>query len=190
MSNPDILILAVTRMRAGVCVAGMTAMPDPVSQLRWVRPVKLHSPLLLGDIRYPDGALMRIGDIVTWRLGAARPDPPHVEDMLVDQVRDRARFLRRQDTERRAQFCAKHLDRAPEDVLLRETRSLCLVRPNAVEAWWDCDPYNGHYEARMAFRLGGFATGASRPASAASPSPTWHGGRWAASGCAAARGSI
>jgi hypothetical protein len=159
MSNPDILILAVTRMRAGVCVAGMTAAPDPVSRLRWVRPVKLHSQLLLGDIRYPDGALMRIGDVVTWRLGAARSDPPHVEDMLVDPVRDRARLLRRQDAERRAQFCAKHLDRAPEDVLLRETRSLCLARPDAVEAWWNCDPYNGHYEARMAFSLGGFATG-------------------------------
>jgi hypothetical protein len=165
MSNPDILILAVTRMRGGVCVAGMTAERDPVSGLRWVRPVKLHGALLLGDIRYgrsierSDGALMRLGDVVAWRLGAPRPDPPHIEDVLVDPVRDRAQILRRLDSARRAQFCADHLDRAPDDVLFHETRSLCLVRPDVVGAWWSYDSYSGYYEARMTFRLGGFATG-------------------------------
>jgi hypothetical protein len=157
--SPDILILAVTRMRGGVCVAGMTTEPDPVTGLRWVRPVKQHSALLPGDIRYADRTLMRIGDVVAWRLGEARPDPPHVEDVLVDPVRDPARLLRRLHSERRARFCAEHLDRAPDDVLIHETRSLCLARPAAVEAWWSYDPYNGHYEARMAFSTGDFDTG-------------------------------
>jgi hypothetical protein len=157
--SPDILILAVTRMRGGVCVAGMTTEPDPVARLRWVRPVKQHGALLLGDIRYGDGALMRIGDVVAWRLGEARPDPPHVEDVLVDPVRATARLLRRLGPERRVRFCAEHLDRAPDDVLIHETRSLCLAQPAAVEAWWSYDLYNGHYEARIAFRAGGFDTG-------------------------------
>jgi hypothetical protein len=154
---PDILILAVTRMRGGVCVAGMVSQPD--SGLRWVRPVKQHGTLLPGDIRYAGGTLMRIGDVVAWRLGQARPDPPHVEDVLVDPVRDTARLLRRLDSGRRARFCAEHLDRAPDEVLIHEARSLCLVQPTAVEAWWSYDAYNGHYEARMAFRAGGFDTG-------------------------------
>jgi hypothetical protein len=159
MSQPGILILAVTRMRGGVCVAGMTTEPDPVAGLRWVRPVKQHGTLLVGDIRYADGALMRIGDVVMWQLGEARPDPPHMEDVLVDPVRCPAGLLRRLDTGRRARFCAEHLDRAPDDVLLHETRSLCLARPTATMAWWSYDAYNGHYEARMAFRVGGFDTG-------------------------------
>ena len=159
MSQPDILILAVTRMRGGVCIAGMTTDRDPIARLRWVRPVKQHSALLLGDIRYADRALMRIGDVVVWRLGEAHPDPPHVEDVLVDPVRDPPRLLRRLDSGRLARFCAEHLDRAPDDVLIHETRSLCLARPAVVEAWWSYDPYNGHYEARMAFRAGGFDTG-------------------------------
>jgi hypothetical protein len=158
MSHSDLLVLAVTRMRGGVCVAGMTAERHVLSGLRWVRPVKASGGLLLGDIRYPGGALMRIGDVVGWRLGAPRPDPPHVEDVLVDPVRDPPRLLRRLDPERRAHFCAGHLDRAPADVLLGETRSLCLVRPDTVAAWWCCDAYNGHYEARIAFQAGGFAT--------------------------------
>jgi hypothetical protein len=157
--SPDILILAVTRMRGGVCVAGMTTEPDPATRLRWVRPVKQHSALLVGDIRYADGALMRIGDVVAWRLGEARPDPPHVEDVLVDPVRHPAKLLRRLDSGRRAHFCAEHLDRASDDVLLHEIRSLCLARPTAATAWWSYDPYNGHYEARMAFQVGRFDTG-------------------------------
>src|SRR5262245_60863382 len=159
MSQPDILILAVTRMRGGVCIAGMTTQPDPIAGLRWVRPVKQHSALLLGDIRYADGMLMRLGDVVAWRLGEAHPDPPHVEDVLVDPVRDPARLLRRLDDGRLARFCDEHLDRSPDDVLIHEKRSLCLVRPAMVEAWWSYDPYNGHYEARMAFRAGDFDTG-------------------------------
>jgi hypothetical protein len=158
MSYSEVLILAVTRMRGGVCVAGMTAEHNTASGLRWVRPVKNSGGLLVGDIRYQGGALMRIGDVVGWHLGAARPDPPHVEDMLVDPVRDPPRLLRRLDSKRRAHFCATHLDSAPGDVLLGETRSLCLVRPDAVDAWWCYDAYNGHYEARIAFRVAEFAT--------------------------------
>jgi hypothetical protein len=158
MSYSEVLILAVTRMRGGVCVAGMTAERDRASVLRWVRPVKSSGGLLVGDIRYSSGALMRIGDVVGWRLGMARPDPPHTEDVLVDPVRDPPRLLRRLDSERRAHFCATHLDSAPGDVLLGETRSLCLVHPGAVDAWWNYDAYNGHSEARIAFGVGDFAT--------------------------------
>ena len=157
--SSDILILAVTRMRGGVCVAGMTTERDQTSGLRWVRPVKPSGALLPGDIRYPGGALMRIGDVVAWRLGDPRPDPPHVEDVLVDPVRAPARLLRRLDSERRARFCAEHLDRAAGDVLLHEKRSLCLLRPDTIAAWWSYDAYNGHYEARVAFQAGDFATG-------------------------------
>ena len=52
MSHPhDILILAVTRMRSGVCVAGMTGEADSISRLRWVRPVKRHGLLLYLNTR-------------------------------------------------------------------------------------------------------------------------------------------
>src|SRR5262245_53046305 len=154
----DMLILAVTRMRGGVCVAGMAGAPDAPSRLRWVRPVKTRGQLLPGDIRYPDGALMRLGDVVDWRQGPPRPEPPHIEDVLVDPVRERATLLRRLDPARRARFCATHLDTAPEDVLFNETRSLCLLRPAALRATWSHDLYSGHYEARIAFQAGRFAT--------------------------------
>jgi len=136
----------------------MTAAPDPVSGLRWIRPVKRHSALLPGDIRYADGTLMRPGDVVRWQAAPLPAPPPHVEDALVDPVRDRPLLLRRRAAAARAQFCATHLDRAPADVLCRQTRSLCLLRPASARATWDRDPYSGRYEARMAFQSQEFST--------------------------------
>src|SRR5688500_10504603 len=149
MTHPsDILILAVTRMRGGVCVAGMSGEADPVSGLRWVRPIKQHGLLLKGDIRYATGTIMRPGDVVSWRVGPPQPSPPHVEDVLVNPIRDRPQLLRRHDSARRAQFCSDHLDRAAHDVLKHEIRSLCLLRPDSIRATWSLDSYSGHYEAR------------------------------------------
>jgi hypothetical protein len=159
MVHSDMLILAVTRMRSGVCIAGMSGAADPISGLRWVRPVKQRGPLLAGDIRYADGQLMRAGDVVNWRMGAPRPDPPHVEDVLVNPIRDRPRLLRNLSAVQRAQFCSAHLDRAAADVLCHTTRSLCLLRPDAACATWRLDRYSGHYEARIAFQWHDFSTG-------------------------------
>jgi hypothetical protein len=158
------LILAVTRMRGGVCVAGMTDIPDPLTHFRWIRPVKLRSHLLPGDIRYDAGRrstpdrLMAPGDVISWRLQPVQVEPPHVEDVLVDPVRDRPMLLRRHDAPRLARFCAEHLDTAPTDVLCDDARSLCLTQPDDISACWNYDPYNGHYEARLRFRVGSFAT--------------------------------
>jgi hypothetical protein len=159
MSHPHaILILAVTRMRVGVCVAGLNGAADPSSQLHWVRPIKQRGPLLLGDIRYAGGALMRVGDLIDWRLGDPRPDPPHVEDVLVNPIRDRAVLLRQLDSQQRAEFCAQHIDRNPTDVLRFEQRSLCLLQPDRVSASWHRDSYNGRYDPRIAFQWRDFAT--------------------------------
>src|SRR6266496_6624378 len=82
----ELLILAVTRMRTGVCVAGMIRTSDPVSRLRWVRPVKHHGALLAGDIRYGSGRLMRAGDVISWRHNMLQSRPPHIETRLSNPV--------------------------------------------------------------------------------------------------------
>jgi hypothetical protein len=145
-------------MRAGVCVAGLTATGAAPGNLRWVRPLKAHGHLLLGDISYASGELIRLGDVVRWPMAPAPHSYPHVEDMLVDPVRHRPELLRHHDTTDRARFCAGHLDRTPDDMLVHSRRSLALVRPDTVHAIWQRDPYSGHYEARLAFKTHGFST--------------------------------
>ena len=157
MPPQEILILAMTRMLSGICTAGVTHKLDPVAGLHWIRPVREFDAPLPGDMTDVNGRLVQCSDVVELNLLAPRPDPPHVEDWLTDFVRHRPRVLRRLESDQRARFLATHLDRAPEDVLVRHTRSLCLVKPAQVWADFSLDTYSGKYEARMRFTLTGSA---------------------------------
>jgi hypothetical protein len=146
----------MTHMLSGICTAGFTREPDPITGLRWVRPVRDFDTLRPGDMSDADGRLVQCGDVVELNLIAPRPDPPHVEDWLTDFIHHRPRLLRRLEGEKRARLFARYLDRAPEDVLIHHTRSLCLVQPGQVWASFLLDAYSGKYEARMGFVLPGF----------------------------------
>lgn len=129
-----ILVMAVTRMLSGVCMAGFTAQPHPQSHLCWLRPVKAHDTLQLGDITDAQRRVLQCFDVVELELIKPRPEPPHCEDWIVEFVRRRPRVARRLEGPKRDTFLAEHLDRAPEEVLIHHTRSLCLVRPDALWA--------------------------------------------------------
>src|SRR2546425_5644756 len=83
---------------------------------RWIRPVKPFGTLLLGDIRYPDGTLMRPWDVVALSLGRERPRAPHFEDVETDFVHRRPeRRGRLGETERR-EVLERVVDENPEEV--------------------------------------------------------------------------
>ena len=86
-----LVILAVTAMRTGVCIAGVRQDAPSV----WVRPVREFGTVTLGDIAYPSQAgerrVMRPFDIVEITLDAHRPEPPFVEDWTCDFSRHRPR---------------------------------------------------------------------------------------------------
>ena len=153
MPLEEVLIMAMTHMLSGVCTAGYTRESDPKSGLRWVRPVKEHDTLLLGDLTDTDGRVIQPNDVVELSLLGPRPQPPHSEDWIADFVYHRPRLLRRLEGERRARFLAAHLDRAPAEVLAEGTRSLCLVQPERVWALFSLDSYSGKYQARLGFTL-------------------------------------
>jgi hypothetical protein len=155
MPREEILVLAMTRMRSGICTAGLTRESDPVTGLRWVRPVRDFCTVQPGDMTGADGQLIQCCDVVEMNLIEPRPDPPHVEDWLVDFVYQRPRVVRRLEGERRARFFPKYLDLAPEEVLAQHSRSLCLVEPERVWARFSLDAYSGKYQARMGFVLDG-----------------------------------
>ncbi len=188
----QVLILALSKMLSGVCTAGLTSDPDPVTGLRWVRPVREHDTLLPGDLTTSEGDLVQCGDVVELNLISHRPSPPHAEDWITDFIRCRPRRVRRLQGERRGRFLAEHLDRAPEDVLIHQTRSLCLVRPEQVQAIFSLDAYSGKYEARMSLVLDGDAnhprTASSRGVSVTDLKWRALGRLWLGAGQAGARG--
>ncbi len=154
MPAQEVLILAVTKMHGGVCIAGMTTESDPITGLRWVRPIREHGHVLLGDITTPQGLVLRPFDVVELQFLRPHPTPPHTEDWITDFVYHRPHVLRRLEGERRAGFLGKYLDTAPRQVLEGQQRSLCLIKPDRVKGCFRLDPYSGHYEARLGFELG------------------------------------
>lgn len=155
MSVQEVLLLAVTKMLSGVCVAGMTTEPDRVTGLRWVRPVREHGNILLGDITTAEGSVLRPFDVVALNMLRARPNPPHAEDWICDLTRTRPCVNRRLEGERRAAFLQKYCDCDPCQVLDRQERSLCLFKPDWVQGCYKLDPYTGQFQARLSFGLYG-----------------------------------
>jgi hypothetical protein len=158
----EVLILAVTKMLGGVCHAGMTTEPHPVTVLRWVRPVREHGHVLLGDITTSGGTVLRPFDVIEINLLRPRPIPPHTEDWITDFVYLRPRIVRRLECERRAQFLSRHLDTAPRQVLEGRQRSLCLIRPDWIKGYFQLDSHSGRFDARLSFGLDGRSYTGSR----------------------------
>jgi len=154
MPAQEVLTLAMTYMRSGICTAGFLQQPDKVTHLRWVRPVKEHDSLRLADMTDAGGRVAQVDDVLELDLKKPRLEAPHTEDWITDFIYHRPRLLRRLEGEHRAHFLATHLDRAPQDVITQQTRSLCLVKPDEVWARFSRDRQSGQYEARLGFRLG------------------------------------
>jgi hypothetical protein len=153
MPVQEILMLAVTRMQGGVCIAGMSSESDPVAGLRWVRPIREYSHVLLGDITTVDGAVLQPFDVVEFNLLQPHSAPPHCEDWTTDFIHHRPRIVRRLEGDRRTAFLHKYLDTAPREVLGNQQRSLCLIRPDWIKGCFRLDGYSGHFDARISFGL-------------------------------------
>ncbi|HSH80821.1 MAG TPA: hypothetical protein VLA19_20010 [Herpetosiphonaceae bacterium] len=154
MTTTDVLILGVARQSGGLMIAGMTTERDPVTRLRWMRLAPSDVPLEPDELRYADGSLVRLGDVVRLELGAGRPQPPHVESVDLDLSSGQIERVRRLQGERRVAFFAEHLDPDPADVLRNKARSLCLVRPDHLYAIASFDEETGKFEARLALHIG------------------------------------
>lgn len=155
MPPKEILIMAMTRMRSGICTAGLVADAHAAGGMAWVRPVKPYGSLLLGDMTDAAGRVVQVGEVVELALLRPRPDRVHREDWVTDFIRHRPRVVRRVAGERWAEFLDQHIDPAPDDVLVHHRRSLCLVQPAALSAHFLLDRQTGKYEARVAFTLAG-----------------------------------
>lgn len=149
-------ILAVTHMRTGVCLAGVR----PDAPAVWVRPVREHETVQLGDITYPlaPGAVvpsharrvMQPFDLAELALLRPRPDPPHIEDWTCDFARERPRLRAVLSASERAAL----LDDAgasAADIWVHYTRSLGTLAVPDLTASFTHDSYTGKYEARLAF---------------------------------------
>jgi hypothetical protein len=145
-----LVVLAVTAMRTGVCIAGVRQDAPSV----WVRPVRAFGTVTLGDITYPSHAeerrVMCPFDIVEITLDAHRPEPPFVEDWICDFSRHRPGLLGTlAEGERLALLQAASA--APESIWSGHDRSLGACVADDLSASFSRDEYAGKYETRLSF---------------------------------------
>jgi len=154
MALQHILVMAVTRMLSGVCMARFTAQRHPQSRLCWLRPVKARDTLQLGDITDAERRVLQCVDIVELEVIKPRPEPLHCEDWIAEFVRRRPRVVRRLEGPKRDAFLAERLDRAREQVLVRQTRSLLrLLRPDTLRVRFALAAPSAQHECRLGFAL-------------------------------------
>lgn len=153
--NVTLVMLAVTLMKTGVCIAGVRG-DAPAT---WIRPVREFGSVLLGDITFAPAAgapsadgrrVMRPFDLVELRLGHAHPDPPHVEDWTCDFAHHRPRLAGTLPEAERAAVLAAAAA-SPEALWPHGTRSLATLEVAEMTATFRRDTYSGKYEARLAF---------------------------------------
>lgn len=171
MAKEDILILAITRMHSGICLAGINLkthrwerfVPHFLAKgiapetYHWIRPVKSYGipqPNNLVDAR---GRQISNFDIVRMNLLSWRPKAPHIEDWVVDFNHEKPVILRNVPESQRAELLNSLLDSSPDEVLQSPpSRSLCLIKPDKInKVIFDPGIRYGKYEARVVFNFAG-----------------------------------
>jgi hypothetical protein len=171
MAKEDILILAITRMHTGICLAGINLkthrwrhfIPHFLAggiapeTYHWVRPVKSYGTLQPNDLMDANGRRISNFDIVRMNLLSWHPDKPHVEDWVADFNHEKPVILSNVPESERAELLDSLLDNSPSEILQSSPcRSLCLIKPDKInKAIFDPGVRYGKYEARVIFNFAG-----------------------------------
>lgn len=142
MRAVEIVLLAMTWMRSGFCLAGM----DPATG-RWVRPVKPAGQWQ--ELADRNGEPIHIGDRLRLVDPCPRPQPPHSEDVVTAGLVRVGRLPPGQLLHRLREWAED--EGALRQTLAGEGRSLCLVR---VDRFWTAHQEADLHRTRLAFRIG------------------------------------
>ena len=169
MAKEDILILAITRMHTGICLAGINLKAHRWERFipyllargivpkthNWVRPVKSYGTLQPNDLIDVKGKQINNFDIVKMDLLSWHPDKPHIEDWVIDFDREKPVILRNVSESQRAELLDSLLDTSPNEVLQSpSSRSLCLIKPNEIKkVIFGPGIRYGKYEVRIIFNF-------------------------------------
>jgi len=131
----DLTVLAITKMHGGVCSAGID------SSGKWVRPIRKPDPgrwersgltdHCLLPVDFFHGGRSHLVNLGVSRicLTAPRPEPPHVEDWLLDSSR-KPEFIRKLSEDEQVAFLATHADPDLKVLEPLQHRSLALIKPD------------------------------------------------------------
>lgn len=158
-SSIDITTLAITKMHGGVCTAGID------SSGCWVRPVRALSQQSSPATGATDYSLLPIDffhggkshlvnlAVTRFYLTEHAPDPPHVEDWIMDS-RKKPELLRKLAPSEQRDFLASHVEPGISRLLPTPAASLCLVRPTRFSFLFRVAPSGDDVTVRSSFTAG------------------------------------
>ncbi|MGH9846281.1 MAG: dual OB domain-containing protein [Blastocatellia bacterium] len=135
-ATKELTILAVTKMHGGVCTAGIDA------DGHWVRPVRpidarasryeTITDYCLLPLDFFHGGQSHLANLGVTRffLSEASPQPPHVEDWMMD-LRRKPQLIRRLTQDEQSAFLAAHVESGASLLAAEPARSLALIHPLA-----------------------------------------------------------
>lgn len=147
----ELLVMAVTRLGTGVCVACVER-ADP--GYRWIRPTREQGDwrqLEADDLLNSCGeVVVQVGNVLSWPLGNAMPREVHLEDVFTAGLAEKVRTLSAYQFQ---QTCGRLCE---EDFrsFLSSNRSLILVRPHEIQQVHFERDSKGNVAARIRFRHG------------------------------------
>ena len=169
MVQEGTLILAITRMHSGICLAGIDlkthrrgrfiprflAKGIAPETYHWVRPVKSYGTLQPDDLIDASGKTISNFDVVKMNLLSWHPNRPHMEDWITDFDHKKPAILNSVPEIQRGELLESLLDASPTDVLQScPSRSLCLIKPEEIKkVIFDPGVRYGKYEVRITFNF-------------------------------------
>jgi hypothetical protein len=147
-------------MRGGVCTAGIDA------DGRWVRPVRPAREQIWRASTASDYCLLPIdffhdGKSHLVNLGVTRvylmehaPDPPHIEDWIIDTQR-KPELLRKLPAAEQQEFLERHREQGISQLVPEQRVSLCLFRPKQFSFLFRAGPTGDNASVRASFVAGG-----------------------------------
>ncbi|MBO0726843.1 MAG: hypothetical protein J2P52_14660 [Blastocatellia bacterium] len=155
----EITILALTRMRGGVCAAGIDG------EDRWVRPVRPHTeskPRYEGITDYcllpldffhgGQSHLVNFG-VTRFHFASHTPQPPHTEDWTMELSR-KPQLIRKLTNEEQERFLAAHAENGLPLLDGDGRRSLALIKPDSFSFSFGKNRNGDDVSVRASFKVG------------------------------------
>ena len=156
----EVIILAVTKMHGGVCIAAID------SQGKWIRPIRptkkrisecdtITDYCLLpidffhqGKSHFINGAMTRI-DLIRHS-----PTPPHIEDWIID-TRNKPQLLKKLNDQEQTELFSKYCESDISKLVPDAERSLGLFLPESFCFYFTMNKSSTDISVRTDFKLGG-----------------------------------
>ncbi len=155
----ELTILAVTKMHGGVCTAGIDA------DGHWVRPVRpidarasryeTITDYCLLPLDFFHGGQSHLANLGVTRffLTEASPQPPHVEDWMMD-LRRKPQLIRKLSQDEQSEFLAAHVESGASMLAADPARSLALIRPETFSFSFGWNQTGDDVAVRASFKAG------------------------------------